>query len=289
LIKNKKDRKTHYHIILSDYCDRSCPYCINSSDQNEIISKDDYDLILKELKKVITTDDLQKIVIEFNGGEFTLIKNIEWYFERLSFIFQDLSKSDLKKIQIILTTNFIAENIIYNNIYDHLRSFLDHDQIWFWVSTHYDYTEENYIQKLKDFLSYHKIKNNKINYWFNTLTVSKKHNKYINDLRKIAKEKLKELFDFHNIIFSTSNLIPVSSLKKNIYWYDTKPKLCSGNIYLIMYKGVSNYCKEEFFSFNEIFKRYEQDNQGNRSILCKKSCTDQKFDEELFKPKYLKK
>ena len=145
--ENEK-RFLHFHIIPTLFCPESCPYCINSSDEIKEISFEDYKNFLLLLKEILLNPKI-KLILEFNGGEFTLSKNLYKYFEILK-KFKILNKLEY----LILTTNFNSSNEKYKKILKILKgsqrdpfSF----NLQFFVTFHYN-KDLKFINKIKNFL-----------------------------------------------------------------------------------------------------------------------------------------
>ena len=282
---NLKNPPIHYQIIPTQYCTRKCPYCISSDSKSSKLDISKLETIFDYILKLNKEKNHSKMVIEFNGGEFTTVNNIIDYFKLFKKYFYDIKD----KVQLILTTNIVGPKdvSIYYNILNTVKDF----DIWFWVSTHYDYNDD-YLQRvynIADFVIKNKIK---INYWFNTIM---KKSGPINDLRKEMKEYEKRLNlkyteeivkIYFNILYPTSIFIP-AKLENGVgtmlekYSYQNKKRYCNGNVVFITPNIISNFCNERQITYKKLSYNYFK-SLFTDVKLCDKNCPDQKFNEELF-------
>lgn len=268
------------HIIPTSFCNRNCSYCINSSKNFNYIDLRDFQkdikYIFNELKSV---NNFNNIWFEWNGGEFTLVPEIEKYFE--IFIQEWIkirSQIDYKKFNIILTTNFQQKREIYQKIENIISSEIDRYR--YFVSLHYDYPL-SFIDQIFDYLKYLKD-----NGEFEINIMKSKDNDKSNQNKKFFKKIKKNVSIFDPKILKKhlrlrySYLIPKEFINQGQPFLKMNKKYCSGSIYFYQYPGIiNNYCED---------KRYTPENFKitNNFKSCNKTCAGQAFDARLFKPKY---
>ncbi len=253
----------HFHIIPTTFCPEKCPYCINSSKKFEEIEFNDYLLFLKKLHEL---QNSYKLILEFNGGEFTLSKNLYQYFEKLN---------SLNIFQLILTTNFNSCNKKYIKILNIIKDF-NIQTIEFFVTFHFN-KDKKFLNKIKEFLELTKEYNYifTINLIKGLPLIENNWNKYFNEINELKN------FD-KRLNINYSKYIEKSNIKQGKTYNKENKKLCKGGIYYFLGKYISDACRNQKYSIID-FK------PNHNLIYCDKTCPNQDFSLKIFKPRFLKK
>ena len=255
-----KDKYIHFHFIPTNFCNENCPYCINS---NKKFKEIDFKLYLEFLKKLKELENEYKIILEFNGGEFTLSKNLYKYFGELQ---------NIKIERLILTTHFGSDNDIYKNILNYID--LSKIKLEFFITFHYN-RDLNFLKKIEEFL------NSDSNFIF-TLNLIKglplienNWEKYFKKIEELEKQDKRFKINY-------SEYIQKSNIDNGKTYNYSDKKICTGGIYYFFNNKISDACRPKHYDI-KTFK-------PNHSIIyCNKTCPNQKFSLEIFKPKILNK
>ena len=256
----KNIRYLHFHVIPTTFCSENCPYCINSNIKFNEINFNSYKLFLDKIKE-LTKD--YNIILEFNGGEFTLSKNLFKYFE-------ELNKSNINLYKLILTTNFNTDNEIYINILKLIKNY----NIEFFVTFHFD-KDKTFLLKIKDFLK--ETKNFNYTFTLNLIKglplIEKNWIKYYQEINSIKD---------HRFNINYSKYIQKSNINSGKTFNFEDKKICKGGIYYFLGNYINDACRNQTYSI--------QNFKPNHSLIyCNKTCPNQDFSLKIFKPKIIKK
>ena len=263
----------HFHIIPTVFCERVCPYCINSSKEFKVMDFGFFTSFVDSIKTLNSISD-KKIIFEFNGGEFTLVPSINNFFE-------EIVKRDIILDELILTTHFHTDNSKYVEILNILNNKYN---IRFFVSFHYDCTD-SFLNKIEDFL-----KNTKdfdfvfdINLINGLNLIEDNFNKYLDRINSLAKK-------YKKIRIVNSEYIQKSNINRGKTFNLLKEKkLCKGGVYYVMNKRISHACSSgsssvgSTISLDEIASNSFQE----ETIICNKICPNQWYNIEKMEPKPL--